>query len=414
MKFIGGSEVEVLDQDVFEGQQQPDLPGYKGFLTDNPKTMTRATRPQVNIVVLQDLPGFFASDDGNLLIEYADDPEIHHMHLPPGHRPKDNFRERQAKHFFCSENFLRAQKPFKGRTDRYKIMKYGNKRVRYRGKVLHRVALFKITDRHHPTIAEKITSNNNCNATAETLCGTVTRDFHIHLARQQYSKLEVTMWKKIMDITNLYPNPTCIVAYLLNAAMAFSQRSTSINKQASETGFGMYSFLKTMLNGKVMKHTQIGPMATRVKDEMDHAISRMYGNLTASNDAALKRASELLGINEACSPGKKEAYVTFSTGLRNENKKLIDYSKKKYAKSGKVLDDAWAEHWGTVIAKSGNDTIAIENYARGGEDGRKSFVAPIRGLEYYAMYGPNHTWHDTWKHDGFANAITFHAKPNKV
>lgn len=85
-----------------------------------------------------------------------------------------------------------------------------------------------------------------------------------------------------------------------------------------------------------------------------------------------------LGINQHAAPGVGGAFAISSVGQMNEDGQIL-----------RVSDDEWQApeapyHWAGVVAKSGDDVITFENYARGPGEGMGD--QDPRG--YFAMYGP--------------------------
>ncbi len=81
------------------------------------------------------------------------------------------------------------------------------------------------------------------------------------------------------------------------------------------------------------------------------------------------------------------------TGTPGADGKLLNY------KTGRFLNassEGWSSHYGSVVAKSGADSITFENYARVAEN-----QGPQAGRlkqYYFQMYGTGagQSWHEAW------------------
>jgi hypothetical protein len=136
-------------------------------------------------------------------------------------------------------------------------------------------------------------------------------------------------------------------------------------------------------------------------------IANAYGPAVVNN--TIDPVANQLGINQYADVRVGGAYASFSIGPKDPVNGVWDFT----AVGGPAnIADPWGYHWGGVVARSGGDTVTLENYARGKEDVALN-ASTSEERYFFQMYGPhNHavlgdqSWHAAWKHDGFANAIT--------
>jgi hypothetical protein len=133
-------------------------------------------------------------------------------------------------------------------------------------------------------------------------------------------------------------------------------------------------------------------------DPYENDIAREYVRKGKKKSSALERE----GVNRYAAPEVGETYMINSLGKgtsQNDGSELVrDYS----TKQDKRL--AWSYHFGGVVARSGDDRITLENYARG--DNRQDNADP---RWYFQMYGmrKGQSFHDQHKATGgYANALT--------
>ncbi len=119
----------------------------------------------------------------------------------------------------------------------------------------------------------------------------------------------------------------------------------------------------------------------------------VYG--PAVGGLALDQLSQTLGVNQYASANVGEAYGVFSVA------DVIGGQAFDHRRNANVV--AWRSHWAGVVARSGGDTITLENYTRVAEDAMGANNASY----FFQMYGSanNQTWHDQWRDDA-ANAIS--------
>jgi hypothetical protein len=121
-----------------------------------------------------------------------------------------------------------------------------------------------------------------------------------------------------------------------------------------------------------------------------------------------------LGVNQFAAPKVGDAFATFSTGAkRDEDGKPNAGGAVTDFESGEKIKAKWGQHWGGVVAKSGDgaDYVTLENYDRQAEDAGNAAAGKVaaEGRAFFGMYGSEvgTTWHDAMKGSKeFPNAIT--------
>jgi hypothetical protein len=131
-------------------------------------------------------------------------------------------------------------------------------------------------------------------------------------------------------------------------------------------------------------------------DDILNDIAKEYVSHRKSPDVATSNA------NQYADPKVGQSYMIASIGsgtvLVNGKTRLRDYESKT------DRDVNWAYHFGGVVARSGNDRITLENYARG--DGRVDQADP---RWYFQMYGTakGQSFHEFHKaKNEYANPVT--------
>lgn len=142
------------------------------------------------------------------------------------------------------------------------------------------------------------------------------------------------------------------------------------------------------------RRTNLQSKQTQIADD--------YGNLDAHQ---MNVAEQRLGVNDYASPDVGEAYMITSAGP------VVGGQIHDVRKDTDMVA-SFPYHWGGVIAKSGSDTVTLENYARKDEDGTKPDTGAEDGRAYFQMYGaPSHleagseSFHEVWSRF-FANPVT--------
>ena len=141
--------------------------------------------------------------------------------------------------------------------------------------------------------------------------------------------------------------------------------------------------------------------AYNAEGEFDEAL---HTNAIAHEDVATASAdrARAMNINQFARPqvGEASMIATVGSGVQQPGglTRVRDYA------SGADRDLGWAFHFGGVVARSGSDSVALENYARG--DNRQNQADP---RWYFQIYGEArgqsfHEFHEA-RHD-YANPIT--------
>jgi hypothetical protein len=126
------------------------------------------------------------------------------------------------------------------------------------------------------------------------------------------------------------------------------------------------------------------------------------GNMTPTE---ARRELGALGINQYAIASVGEAYVTHSIAVEDNKGKIKDFATRR------SFVPKWSYHFAGVVARSGNDTVTLENYARGGE-GIGNVGSDPRW--YFQMYGSGtgQSFHEaSVQTGGFANPITMVVSP---
>ncbi|MBD0372487.1 MAG: hypothetical protein ICV60_16710 [Pyrinomonadaceae bacterium] len=115
-----------------------------------------------------------------------------------------------------------------------------------------------------------------------------------------------------------------------------------------------------------------------------------------------------IGINEYAAPGIGDSFVTktvYDTDMVSTD--VTDLL------TNRTFTPTWSYHFGGVVAKSGNDVVTMENYARGEEDKALTGKPPAKEDPrwYFQMYGLKHASQSFHRAQvatgGFANPMTF-------
>jgi hypothetical protein len=148
-----------------------------------------------------------------------------------------------------------------------------------------------------------------------------------------------------------------------------------------------------------------GPDDHRKKQAVD-AIAKDYVDaLKKMNQTDVQRELKALRINEYAIASVGQAYVTHTIAEPEEQGK--HQGKITDLETGRKFTPQWAYHFAAVVARSGNDTVTMENYARGGEGTLGNVGADPRW--YFQMYGggEGQSFHEaSIRSGGFANPMT--------
>jgi hypothetical protein len=134
-----------------------------------------------------------------------------------------------------------------------------------------------------------------------------------------------------------------------------------------------------------------GAVRAEMETELKQGIADAYGKLLAAKPDLVDTLSAELGINKQAQPDVGQAFGSIMMAGKNRS---LDH------KTGKVRTDEeggkWGSHYGGVVAKSGDDVITLENYARNREN--EGIGGATSQLYYFQMYGSQagQTWHEVW------------------
>jgi hypothetical protein len=119
----------------------------------------------------------------------------------------------------------------------------------------------------------------------------------------------------------------------------------------------------------------------------------------------VRTALQNLGVNQYAAPEIGQIFGSSMTGMPDDSGRVAEY---KSGKSKNASSEGWSSHYGSVIAKSGGDSITLENYARVAENG--GAVGGASKEYYFQMYGSQQgqSWHEAWTNAGRSvmNAVT--------
>ena len=173
-----------------------------------------------------------------------------------------------------------------------------------------------------------------------------------------------------------------------------SSHRLSVHKDMSRVEMGGLSQIAALV-AELMGHSRGGRGAGVVDaasqeelNQVNQAIATEYNQALTDPDGG-----KLDGI-------LRELFVIGSVGAPDESGRLTDLQ------TGNSFVPKWPYHFGGVVAKSGSDTVTLENYARGGE------VVGNRAQDprwYFQMYGTNlgQSFHEAnVALGGYANAVT--------
>jgi hypothetical protein len=147
----------------------------------------------------------------------------------------------------------------------------------------------------------------------------------------------------------------------------------------------------------------------RTKDAAILGIATEYVAALKTEPKALASELRELRINQYANPAIAQSYVIVSIAGEDAQHKIKDLL------TGRSFVPQWKYHFGAVVARSGVDTVTLENYARNDEDKGDPGADP---RWYFQMYGasPGQSFHEAnVATGGFANALTLVlARPQEV
>jgi hypothetical protein len=151
--------------------------------------------------------------------------------------------------------------------------------------------------------------------------------------------------------------------------------------------------------GTRMDLTSSGALLDSLPPDMP-GVSRVFNSVGEAYVGALgqRRGREIarrLGVNQSAAPGVGDAYVITHVAETDERERIRDVA------SRRRFTPRFPYHWAGVVAVSGTDRVALENYARS--------TAPSHSDPrwYFQMYGQGEgqSFHEAYRGD-YANAMT--------
>lgn len=146
------------------------------------------------------------------------------------------------------------------------------------------------------------------------------------------------------------------------------------------------------------------PLADQAKkDAITNQIAQEYVQALQQGGTTLTKHLQKLKLNQFAAPEVGEAFVIATQGAANAQGQVQDIQ------TGNLIQPQWRYHFGGVIAKSGNDSITLENYARGAETAYPHSSPSSDPRWYFQMYGMGHgqSFHEAnVASGGYANALT--------
>ncbi|MGH9123844.1 MAG: hypothetical protein ACRDZ8_03830 [Acidimicrobiales bacterium] len=134
----------------------------------------------------------------------------------------------------------------------------------------------------------------------------------------------------------------------------------------------------------------VGGVRVEMEKELKAEISDAYGKLLASRPKLVHQLSDELGLNRMAQPEVGQAFGSIQ--MRAKDKRDWKTGKHRTEEEG----GTWGSHYGAVVAKSGGDSVTLENYARAREN--QGISDATTQMYYFQMYGSEvgQTWHETW------------------
>ncbi|MBP2316016.1 hypothetical protein [Azospirillum soli] len=191
------------------------------------------------------------------------------------------------------------------------------------------------------------------------------------------------------------------------AAYAENRREHVSPTQASDVQFQIAELVATLMGGQAsnvvgLADIELGEDMHRRRRAIIDRVAVEYANALRGGGQGLNAHLRRLRLNQHAAPDVGEAFVTLSIAAEGANGKVQDLA------SGRSFTPRWSYHFGGVVAKSGNDVVTLENYARGA-DGDPVGNASSDPRWYFQMYGlkRGQSFHEAQvASGGFANPIT--------
>lgn len=139
------------------------------------------------------------------------------------------------------------------------------------------------------------------------------------------------------------------------------------------------------------KTTRItGAVKAEMEAELKVDIADAYGKMLAKKPRTTARLAAELGVNTSASPAVGQAFGSIQ--MQAKDKRDWKTGRQRTVQEG----GSWGSHYGAVVAKSGGDSVTLENYARNREN--EGIADATTAMYYFQMYGTEkgQTWHETW------------------
>lgn len=143
-------------------------------------------------------------------------------------------------------------------------------------------------------------------------------------------------------------------------------------------------------NDKKTKLRMAGAVKADMEREIKEDIKDAYGKMLVKRPRLANQLSAELGINKHAAPEVGQAFGSIQ--MQAKDKRDWKTGKQRTVAEG----GSWGSHYGAVVAKSGGDSVTLENYARNREN--EGISDATSAMYYFQMYGTEkgQTWHEAW------------------
>lgn len=175
----------------------------------------------------------------------------------------------------------------------------------------------------------------------------------------------------------------------------------------SDVALAAAELVATLMNTSQGKGVKELNLSMEKRNTIVEQIAQEYVNALQQGGSTLENHLRRLKLNKFADPGIGETFFIAHVGITNNQGQISDIA------SQRSFAPKWPYHFATVVAKSGNDTVTLENYARAAEGSPPSATDP---RWYFQMYGqnPGQSFHEAWEATGeFANPVTMTMQPGK-
>lgn len=175
----------------------------------------------------------------------------------------------------------------------------------------------------------------------------------------------------------------------------------------SDVALAAAELVATLMNASQGKGVKELNLSLEKRNTIVAQIAQEYVNALQQGGSVLENHLQRLKLNKFADPGIGEAFFISHVGTTNNQGQIFDIA------SQQPVVPKWPYHFATVVVKSGNDAITLENYARAAEGSDPSAADP---RWYFQMYGqnPGQSFHEAWEATGeFANPVTMAMQPGE-